>query len=182
MFFYKLTYIVEDEQKERLSALAKQYGKINGWNEEDVLQFAVSAFARLDMELKLKFLEKNLEQIKKEKNKFFPFAVMGTTSKSSNKKWSREWEYFKWEEVEKKLAEVEKEEYRNNGYDVGITNEEFIEFLDWLHENRPGQYYKILLALQLTECGLSDEETTFWLAHPEKLKEILDKIRNGEEV
>lgn len=31
------------------------------------MQFAVSAFGRLDMELKLKFLEKNLEQIKKEK-------------------------------------------------------------------------------------------------------------------
>ena len=46
-------------------------------------------------------------------------------SKFSNKKWSREWEYFKWGEVEKKLAEVEKEEYGDNEYDVGITNEEF---------------------------------------------------------
>ena len=55
MYFYKLTYIVEDEQKERLSALAKQYGKINGWNEKDLLQFAVSAFGRSDVELKLEF-------------------------------------------------------------------------------------------------------------------------------
>ena len=125
MYFYKLTYIVEDEQKERLSALAKQYGKINGWNEKDVLQFAVSAFGRLDVELKLEFLEKNLERIKREKNDLFSYAITGTMSKFSNKKWSREWEYFKWEEVEKKLAEVEKEEYGDNEYDVGITNEEF---------------------------------------------------------
>ena len=123
MYFYKLTYIVEDEQKERLSTLAKQYGEINGWNEEDVLQFAVAAFAGPDMELKLEFLEKNLEQIKKKNNKLFPYTVIGATSKSSNKKWSREWDYFKWEEVEKKLAEVEKEEYQDNEYDVGITYE-----------------------------------------------------------
>lgn len=31
MKFYEITYIIEDEQQERLSALAERYEKVNGW-------------------------------------------------------------------------------------------------------------------------------------------------------
>ena len=57
MEFYELCYIVEGEAQERLSELAKRYERINGWNEKDILQFAVAATSKSDIELKLRFLE-----------------------------------------------------------------------------------------------------------------------------
>lgn len=73
---YELTYILEDEAYSRLSALAERYQKINGWNEKDMLQFAVSATSKEDIEAKLRFLEnqiiqiENENQIKSEKRKY----------------------------------------------------------------------------------------------------------------
>ena len=66
MKFYEIMYIIEDEQQERLLALAERYEKVNGWNEKEILQFAVAATYKYDMESKLKFLEGEIE--KKEKD------------------------------------------------------------------------------------------------------------------
>ena len=52
-----MTYIVENDAQERLSALAERYKKINGWNEKEILQFAVAATSKTDIEQKLQFLE-----------------------------------------------------------------------------------------------------------------------------
>lgn len=173
-----MTYIVEGEAQERLSALAERYKKINGWNEKEILQFAVTAFAKSDIEIKLKFLEKNIERAEKSQTGFSDDGNTFMEKKENGRKWSRDWERFEWEEIRSRLAEAEKGEYKNEGYGVGISKEEFLEFFDWLHENMPEQYYKILLSLQLTECGLSDEEVAFWLAHPDVLKMVLDKIKD----
>ncbi len=64
MNFYELTYIVEDEQQERLSGLARRFKKINGWDEKAMLQFAVNADS--DIERKLLFLEKMLLGLERE--------------------------------------------------------------------------------------------------------------------
>ena len=64
MNFYELTYIVEDEQQERLSGLARRFEKINGWDEKSMLQFAVNADS--DIERKLLFLEKMLLGLERE--------------------------------------------------------------------------------------------------------------------
>ena len=40
---FELTFIVEDSQQERLAALAERFGRVNGWGEKDILQFAVAA-------------------------------------------------------------------------------------------------------------------------------------------
>ncbi|MCM1410868.1 MAG: hypothetical protein NC305_10025 [Lachnospiraceae bacterium] len=66
MYFYKITHIVEDEQQERLSRLAERYAAINGWDEEEILQFAVAADSKNDMEAKLWFLECHIDQLEKE--------------------------------------------------------------------------------------------------------------------
>lgn len=60
MKFYEITYIIDDEQQEKLSALAERYEKINGWNEKEILQFAVTATSKEDMETKLRFMESNI--------------------------------------------------------------------------------------------------------------------------
>lgn len=66
MKFYEITYIIEDEQQERLSALAERYEKVNGWNEKEILQFAVAATSKEEMESKLQFLEKEIVKMEKD--------------------------------------------------------------------------------------------------------------------
>ena len=66
MEFYELSYIVEDNAQERLSELAKRYEKINGWNEKDLLQFAVAATSKSDIEVKLRFLEEYITEVEME--------------------------------------------------------------------------------------------------------------------
>lgn len=66
MKFYEITYIVEDGQQERLSALAERYEKVNGWNEKEILQFAVTATSKDDLETKLQFLEKEIVKLEKD--------------------------------------------------------------------------------------------------------------------
>ena len=66
MKFYEVTYIVEDEENERLSKLAERYGKINGWNEKEILQFAVTATSKSDIEVKLHFLEEYITKVELE--------------------------------------------------------------------------------------------------------------------
>lgn len=55
--FYELTYIIEDNQRKRLSELAERFRRINGWNEKEMLQFAVTATQQVDIDMKLQFLE-----------------------------------------------------------------------------------------------------------------------------
>ena len=69
MKFYEIMYIIEDEQQERLLALAERYEKVNGWNEKEILQFAVAATYKYDMESKLKFLEGEIVKIEKDQKK-----------------------------------------------------------------------------------------------------------------
>ena len=63
MEFYEVTYIVDNDAQERLSALAERYKKINGWNEKEILQFSVAATSKTDIELKLQFLEEYITHI-----------------------------------------------------------------------------------------------------------------------
>ena len=63
MEFYEITYIVEGEAEERLSALAERYKKINGWNKREILQYAIAANYQSDIEWKLQFLEKEIIQL-----------------------------------------------------------------------------------------------------------------------
>ena len=65
MRFFELTFIVEDSQEERLAALAKRFGKVNGWGEKDILQFAVAAVHKAEIEAKLDFLENVIEGMEK---------------------------------------------------------------------------------------------------------------------
>ena len=69
MQFYDIIYTIEDETHERLSALAERYAKINGWNERAMLQFAISAMSKADIETKIQFLEKQIVLLEKEKQK-----------------------------------------------------------------------------------------------------------------
>lgn len=63
--FYELTYIIEGNQQKRFSELAERFKRINGWNEKEMLQFAVTATGQADLEMKLKFLEGIIADLEK---------------------------------------------------------------------------------------------------------------------
>lgn len=65
MKFFELTFIVEDSQQERLSALAERFGRVNGWGEKEILQFAVAALHKTEMDEKLDFLENMIKGMEK---------------------------------------------------------------------------------------------------------------------
>ena len=69
MKFYEITYIIENEQQEKLLTLAERYKKVNGWNEKEVLQFAVTVTSKNDIDSKLHFLENEIVKLEKQYQK-----------------------------------------------------------------------------------------------------------------
>lgn len=65
MNFYEIMYVIDDEQQQRLLALAERYKKVNGWNEKEMLQFAVTATSKSDIEAKIQFLENDIVKLEK---------------------------------------------------------------------------------------------------------------------
>lgn len=45
--------------------LAKRFQRVNGWNEKEMLQFAVTATNSVDLDRKLNFLEHIIEDLEK---------------------------------------------------------------------------------------------------------------------
>lgn len=68
MKFYNVDIILENEQEERITKLAKRFKIINGWNEKDIMQFAVNAFP-LYLNPLLSLMEIKAEQLEIEHNK-----------------------------------------------------------------------------------------------------------------
>lgn len=94
--------------------------------------------------------------------------------------WSRDWKNFKWDEVKKRLDNVEKEEAGNGEYDVGRTKKELLEYLDWLCKNAPEEYFKVVFGLQMMEGGLSENDVAVCMAHMEDIKKAMDHDNAGE--
>lgn len=104
---------------------------------------------------------------------------------SNNKKWSRDWLNFDWTKVRDNMAAVlSGNEEAKSHLDIGISKEEFLEFLDWLRENHIKEYHQIILMKQLSDMGLEDDLVEYYVAHPEELSKIvklfLDEDSNPE--
>lgn len=69
-------------------------------------------------------------------------------------KWSRDWEQFNWEPIDRELKEVVKDNGADNNIDVDISREEVIEYFEWLSENRPEEFWAFLIFRKISESGL----------------------------
>lgn len=47
MNHYEVTIIMNSKQQQRIEALEKRFKKINGWNDQAIMQFAVTAFPQV---------------------------------------------------------------------------------------------------------------------------------------
>lgn len=95
-------------------------------------------------------------------------------NKSDTGKWSMDWKNFNWELVFEKI-EIAENELKRRGedkklFDIGITEEQFEEYLQWLYENNPEEYRKLMLYKILKEEGVKKQDIEFCLARPEKLE------------
>lgn len=94
---------------------------------------------------------------------------------SNTKRWSRDWANFDWAQVKKKIAAVEEAGGGfEDGCDIGISKEEFLEYLDWLNQNYKEGYYKAVLSIHLARMGFNESQVQTALAHPDELIKIIE--------
>lgn len=86
-------------------------------------------------------------------------------------KWSRKWEEFDFNEVDARIRE---------GKEPGITQEEYIEYLQWLRVTHPDESLKLsIYAILVEQYGFSEEEAAYWASRPEKIEECINKYFNS---
>ena len=57
-----MTVILDDKQEERLEKLAERFKKINGWEEDDIMQFVVNGMSG-NVEMMLAYMELKAAQL-----------------------------------------------------------------------------------------------------------------------
>lgn len=97
----------------------------------------------------------------------------------SDKKWSRDWSKMDWNEVERKLDEQMANPKKDG--DIGITAEEFWEYLSWLEEEDMEEYLRITFFLKLYELGVSAKEAEYWFRNPQEFIDTLKKAAEEKE-
>ena len=92
------------------------------------------------------------------------------------RKWMKDWENFDWEPVKEALDKKEKEGIKD--MDVGITIDEFLDFMGWLLVHDKAMFSKLMLSMQLVEMGLSMEQALYVARNEELQEEILVLLEN----
>lgn len=94
------------------------------------------------------------------------------------RKWSRDWAKFDWKTIEEKFDALNGQEGDKNS-DIGISSEEFLEYLDWLAENIPWEFERFQFYIALREIGADNDKTMYLLSHMDELaKELQEFLRN----
>ena len=79
--------------------------------------------------------------------------------------------------IEKLVAVEMKEGDDNADCDIGMSREEFLEYLDWLKESDIEGFYKAVLGIQLSEIGLDERQVETLVAHPDELLRIMESFK-----
>ena len=66
---YKLDYVLGIDQQKTLSELARRCREINGWSEQELLQYAATANSKVEIEMKLLFLQEAVSLLEDQNEK-----------------------------------------------------------------------------------------------------------------
>lgn len=103
---------------------------------------------------------------------------IGTGVNAQLKTWSRDWDQFDWESVERKLQQNPEIMYGNSvdfSASIGLSREEFLEFLEWFSMKHPeGSAYYMIAATLVHKYGLTVEEAEEVLQDETKLNILLN--------
>ncbi|MDE6911468.1 MAG: hypothetical protein K2P44_13535 [Lachnospiraceae bacterium] len=67
MKLYNISYKITNEKNKMLSQLAARFKEMNGWDEQEMLQFAFDQFYEKDIEKRIEYLEGYLDKLEYEK-------------------------------------------------------------------------------------------------------------------
>lgn len=143
---------------------------------EDILKCLPEDTRKELLEMKIRFAEKTgiegiLEKIKPD--------LWSEEYMKKIKKWSRDWEQFDWEQVREKLCIAEKERKEGKAIDtpdIGISLDELKEYFEWLYDQQPELYFKVILYMMLVQAGIPYNEAEVLADHPDKLDDILENF------
>lgn len=98
-------------------------------------------------------------------------------------KWSKDWKHFDWnkisDNINKMAKELKESDKKPNILDVGITQEEFFEYFEWLSSNNPIQYFKELLYITLRNAGASHDKAMIGSNNSEVLKQLCEILKEN---
>lgn len=63
MKLYNISYKITNEKNKMLSQLAARFKEMNGWDEQEMLQFAFDQFYEKDIEKRIEYLEGYLDKL-----------------------------------------------------------------------------------------------------------------------
>lgn len=83
--------------------------------------------------------------------------------------WSRDWRKVDWKAVREKIKAGET--------DIGLTEDEYWEFMRWCVENEPEIYHQTVFYFALRECDFPVALSRYLAEQPEKLREIMEYLK-----
>lgn len=105
------------------------------------------------------------------------------SDQKDTEKWSKDWKHFDWnkitDNINKMAKELKESGKKPNILDVGITQEEFFEYFEWLSSNNPIQYFKELLYLTLRNAGASHDKGVISSDNSEILKQLCEILKEN---
>lgn len=103
--------------------------------------------------------------------------------KKDNGNWSKDWKHFDWnkinENINKMAEELKEGGSKPNILDVGITQEEFIEYFEWLSNNNPIEYFKEILYITLRSAGASHDKAVLGSNNSKALKQLCEFLKDA---
>lgn len=99
--------------------------------------------------------------------------------------WSKDWKNFDWSEIERNIDKMTERINRHDSkldiFDVGITQEEFTEYLKWLSINNPTEHFKIMLYISLRNAGVSPDKALLAASasEPPKMQNTQNMKKDG---
>lgn len=91
----------------------------------------------------------------------------GIISGSDGSRRGRDWAGFNWRPVKEKLDKGEA--------DTVLTEEEFLDYLDWLSGSNTELFQRIMRYAVLVSWGFPDEAAHYFSAHPKEIKNPTDR-------
>lgn len=94
------------------------------------------------------------------------------------RRWSRDWEKVEWDSIREKLTKVGKVQLNqeNAKEDIGISREEFVEYIEWLYENKEKEFWTVMLGLRLCEMGVEPDTAYSMCENPELYQEAVNMM------
>lgn len=82
--------------------------------------------------------------------------------------WSRDWLSVDWSSIKDKILKGEK--------NIGISEEEYLEFLRWCAVNDTEIYNQTVFYLAIKEWGISDDSARYLAGHPDEFREVINRF------